>query len=76
MRLQSSVLDAMALRPADRRGPYQAAGAFKSSNSLTKDRLLKAFGSSLPLPAQTNHNCWALPGRQSRHRLPTGVSQL
>jgi hypothetical protein len=29
MRLHSSVLDAMALHPADRRGPYQAAGAFK-----------------------------------------------
>ena len=53
MRLHSSVLDAMALHPADRRGPYLDAGAFKSSNSLAKDRLLKAFGSSLPLPAQT-----------------------
>jgi hypothetical protein len=47
MRLHSSVLEAIALHPADRRGPQQAENDDKSSNTPAKDRLLRAFASSL-----------------------------
>ena len=53
MQLHSSVLEATGLHPADRREPQQAANGDQTSNSLAKDRLLRAFAFSLPLPAQT-----------------------
>ncbi len=53
MGLHFSVLDAIALHPADRRGPQHVATAVKPSNFLPKNQLLRAFASSLSLPAGT-----------------------
>jgi len=53
MRLHASALDAIAFHPADRRGAQPVAGFVESNNSPARDRLLRAFASSLPLPAET-----------------------
>ena len=54
-----SVLDAIALHPADRRGPQHVATAVEPSNSLPKDQSLQASPLAWPYQMGPSPSCWA-----------------